>query len=148
MKEIAQSNWEKFVGEEFEESMQGHLLSYPIQVDQDGTVSFQPLFVCSQPRWIRVWWKSLKLKHYSWEGGAGQFTQFTQFFVTPRYLLWKVSSASRTALLQFSAPSPAYSWRNSLRDDRADYSFKFYGRLYWSDHNFELAFTIYDLIFL
>ena len=39
MNEIAQSNWEKFVADEFEEPMQGHLLRYPIDVGQDGTVS-------------------------------------------------------------------------------------------------------------
>ena len=43
MNEIAQSNWEKFVADEFEEPMQGHLLRYPIDVGQDGTVSNLPL---------------------------------------------------------------------------------------------------------
>ncbi|XP_063685823.1 uncharacterized protein LOC134819675 isoform X2 [Bolinopsis microptera] len=37
--EIARSNWEKFVADDFEEPMQGHLLPYPIDVAQDGTVS-------------------------------------------------------------------------------------------------------------
>ena len=43
MNEIAQSNWEKFAADKFEEPMQGHLLRYPIDVGQDGTVSNLPL---------------------------------------------------------------------------------------------------------
>ena len=45
MNEIAQSNWEKFVADEFEEPMQGHLLRYPIDVGQDGTVSNLSLLI-------------------------------------------------------------------------------------------------------
>jgi hypothetical protein len=50
---IARSNWEKFVADEFEEPMQGHLLSYPIDVSQDGTVSFLEalLFIIAVTCW-------------------------------------------------------------------------------------------------
>ncbi|XP_057761566.1 phospholipase D delta [Arachis stenosperma] len=38
---IADDNWKRFVSEEFSE-LQGHLLRYPLHVDQDGTVSSLP----------------------------------------------------------------------------------------------------------
>ena len=37
--EIARSNWEKYVADEYEEPLQGHLLMYPIDISQNGTVS-------------------------------------------------------------------------------------------------------------
>ena len=38
MNEVARANWEKYVADEMEEPMCGHLVSYPVTVDQDGTV--------------------------------------------------------------------------------------------------------------
>ena len=36
--EVARANWEKYVADEMDEPMVGHLVSYPITVEQDGTV--------------------------------------------------------------------------------------------------------------
>lgn len=39
---VAEGNWKRYIAEEFKEPLEGHILKYPIQVEEDGEVSYMP----------------------------------------------------------------------------------------------------------